>query len=670
MDEKTLRRVQLVQLEILKEFDRVCKKNDIPYILSSGTLLGAVRHKGFIPWDDDLDVDMTRDNYEKFLKCTGDFDAGYSVQSWHTDSQFALPFAKIRKNQTVFREANSAGLDNCGIYIDVFPWDKTNGSRSEKKRFRKLILSYLIMLHNEPAYVIPNQTKKLRLMLSVLSVPFRGEKGRKRLIAKYEKCATKYNALTQGYKYFENTAATRIGDWQLEPSVFENTAMLPFEDGFFPCPKEYDKYLSMSYGDYMTPPPEGQRENRHDIVEIVFDTGESKERDLLWHDIVKLVRAALTEQTQCLSDGFMLSNVLPIAKKHQCEGIFFYGATVCGIPETDPALQKLKERTFQYYAINEGQQYELQKLFAAFDAAHIDYLPVKGTTIKRLYPHPDMRVMSDADILLRPNQYPAAKEVAESLGYVFQYESDHELVFDKSILRVEFHKSLIPSYHQELSEYFADGWNLTERVSEDGYRYQFDPEDTYLYMFTHFVKHFKDGGIGLRHFADLWLLEKNHPDMDWDRIRQVLAEMRISEFYENIQQTLNVWFCGADENEQTRMITDFLISSGAYGNSVQRKIGTAAANAKGSQSAKQIYRKNLLRLIFPKREQLAPAYPVLKKQGWLLPFVWIIRGVKAVFVKKSVPMQKQRLKSISAKEIDKYISSMEAVGLPKNENKK
>lgn len=670
MNKQTLRKVQLVQLEILKEFDRVCKKNHISYILSSGTLLGAVRHKGFIPWDDDLDVDMTRENYEKFLKCIGDFNAGYSVQNWHTDPQFALPFTKIRKNQTIFREANSAGLDNCGIYIDVFPWDKTNGSDSEKHRFNKLILSYLILLHNEPAYFISGQTKKLRLLLSVLSVPFRGEKGRKRLIARYEKCATKYEALSEGYRYFENTAATHIGDWQLEPSIFAEIEPLPFEDGFFPCPKAYDKYLTMAYGDYMTPLPEGQRENRHSIVEVVFDTNEKSNAVVQQHGIIQLVRAALTGQAQHLPDDFSLVDVQPIAKKHQCENILYYGALVCGIPETAPAMHKLQERTLQYYAINESQQYELQKIYETFDAAKIDYLPLKGAILKPKYPYADMRVMSDADILLRPEQYAAAGKILESLGYVFLYESNHELVYGKDLIRVELHKCLIPTYHQELSAYFTSSWDLAERVSNDSCCYRFSPEDTYLHLFAHFVKHFRDGGIGLRHFADLWIWGKAFPDMNWDKINQVLVEMRLGEFHKNIRRTLDVWFSDVAENEQTQLITDYIFSSGSYGSRTRRRIGMAAVNAVGSKNAKQIYRRSLFGLIFPKRKQLIKDYPVLENHGWLLPLVWIVRSVKAVFVKRSISVQKKRLKEISTKEINQFLTSMEAVGLPKIEKNK
>ena len=95
--------VQRVQLEILLEVDRICMKNEIPYQLFAGTLLGSIRHKGFIPWDDDIDVCMLRNDYERFLECCqSDLSDGFFLQYWRTDRKSILQFAKVRKNNTIF----------------------------------------------------------------------------------------------------------------------------------------------------------------------------------------------------------------------------------------------------------------------------------------------------------------------------------------------------------------------------------------------------------------------------------------------------------------------------------------------------------------------------------------------------------------------------------------
>ena len=127
----SIKEVQAVELEILIEFDRICKKNSIPYQLFAGTLLGAIRHKGFIPWDDDIDVCLLRKDYERFLHVSkNDLNDSYYLQTCFSDPASIVQFAKIRKKGTVFR--NLSDLDNTyetGIYIDVFPLDNVYPER-------------------------------------------------------------------------------------------------------------------------------------------------------------------------------------------------------------------------------------------------------------------------------------------------------------------------------------------------------------------------------------------------------------------------------------------------------------------------------------------------------------------------------------------------------------
>lgn len=120
-----LKEVQHAVLGIMKDIDKVCTENHIKYWLYAGTLIGAVRHNGFIPWDDDLDVAMLREDYERFLKvapkCLGN---RYFIQTWESDPGFALPLAKVRKNDTIYLESGSQ-YSNChhGLFVDIFVYD-------------------------------------------------------------------------------------------------------------------------------------------------------------------------------------------------------------------------------------------------------------------------------------------------------------------------------------------------------------------------------------------------------------------------------------------------------------------------------------------------------------------------------------------------------------------
>ena len=124
-DDKTLKKLHKVEIEILDEIVRICKKHNIKYSLFAGTMLGAVRHAGFIPWDDDIDVGMLRSDYEKFIKIAHEeLDSKFSLDCFEYNKKYHLGFAKIKKNGTIFDEEASHHMDNHkGIFVDVFPVD-------------------------------------------------------------------------------------------------------------------------------------------------------------------------------------------------------------------------------------------------------------------------------------------------------------------------------------------------------------------------------------------------------------------------------------------------------------------------------------------------------------------------------------------------------------------
>lgn len=123
---KDVAEAQKIMLEILVEVHRVCVKNNITYWLQAGTLLGAIRHKGFIPWDDDCDIAMPRKDYEKFLQIASkELKEDMFLQTKNTDKDYPLPWAKVRKNNTILIEKGESGKENYhhGVFIDIFPFD-------------------------------------------------------------------------------------------------------------------------------------------------------------------------------------------------------------------------------------------------------------------------------------------------------------------------------------------------------------------------------------------------------------------------------------------------------------------------------------------------------------------------------------------------------------------
>lgn len=274
MDSKTLRKVQLAQLEIAKEIKRVCDENDIKYFMCGGTLIGAVRHNGFIPWDDDMDFAMLRSEYDRFQNIVKEkLDKQYFFQTLETDSNYGMAFGKLRKLGTVYIEnASQKSAAHNELYVDIFPFDNLPGLKATRKKQKKLVMFYrklmLCYAKVKPWLRYPFGYNRFirwcgylpfRILASVLP--------RNNAIKKYNhimKIANNdnscQNVYSQGILTYENS--------QFKKSVFENLIELPFEDTTFKAPKDYDSYLRFLYGDYMVPPPENQRENRHQIIEV------------------------------------------------------------------------------------------------------------------------------------------------------------------------------------------------------------------------------------------------------------------------------------------------------------------------------------------------------------------------------------------------------------------
>ncbi|MFT4186382.1 MAG: LicD family protein [Micrococcaceae bacterium] len=267
-------KIQSEEYRILVKFDQICRKNSLNYTLGYGTLLGAVRHKGFIPWDDDIDIWMTRDEFNKFEKIIQQELNGSDLiyQNHELEPYYMSATRKIRSSRLELSEPNLAHIPmSQGVFIDIFPLDQMAKDRKQRdKQLKTIAMVNTLMLFLYTAGVDPTMNKLKATVFNVL------EKLKKKTY-KFNKFFTKLYELREktiiGYNDAENDTGkyTLLSGYLFKPhkienltwpkEYFENLTELQFEDKKFMAPKQYDEILTTLYGDYMTLPPESERKS-------------------------------------------------------------------------------------------------------------------------------------------------------------------------------------------------------------------------------------------------------------------------------------------------------------------------------------------------------------------------------------------------------------------------
>ena len=266
-----LKALQNKELLILKEVKRICDKHNIEFFLNFGTLLGAVRHKGFIPWDDDIDLGMTYPNLVKFRDvCKNELGPDFFLQNGYTEPQAGLTFDRVRMNNTTLIAKNMANRDiHHGIAIDIYPlYNVPNGGFQRRLQLCTAALYLLCLVGGKPA----NGSKLLQYISSVFLFFIRG-KIRSWLKGKCHIFMAKFENQECNNKVFLccNLKACK----RIYPSyLFNRYEKLPFEDDVYPVPYAYDLLLKSWYGDYMKLPPESEQGVKLDNL-IKVDTENS-----------------------------------------------------------------------------------------------------------------------------------------------------------------------------------------------------------------------------------------------------------------------------------------------------------------------------------------------------------------------------------------------------------
>ena len=259
------KKIWAVHLDLYRAFSELCEEHDIHFQVAFGTLIGAVRHKGFIPWDDDFDVWMDRENYEKLQALdTRDVMAPYFLQTPLSDRKYFTGIVRFRNSLTTGAIKGLIGADyNNGIYIDVYVMDGLSDSLM-KCKFQWLCKMAVIKLIQLKRQKRP-RSSSLKDVLFFCLKPVSLLLNYSCLVGMYDRIIGMWNGSSTKLSYIVYGDA-RGKSYSIPKEDIKNTIMLPFEDTFVPAPSNYDSILKGIYGDYMKFPPREKRGTWHEGV--------------------------------------------------------------------------------------------------------------------------------------------------------------------------------------------------------------------------------------------------------------------------------------------------------------------------------------------------------------------------------------------------------------------
>lgn len=331
--------------------------------------------------------------------------------------------------------------------------------------------------------------------------------------------------------------------------------------------------------------------------------------------------ATVTEEIAAACTPENLQVVYALAIRHDLAHLVGQAISKLQLPESQIVTQ-CKQSAMQAFGRYMQLNFEYERTCQALEQAQIPFIPLKGSVIRNDYPEPWMRTSCDMDILVKEEQLETAvAALTENLGYVFADRTDHDVLLKANGVYLELHYDTIQQRYETGNnrEVLSQMWEDATPVKPGSYHYVLSDAMFYFYHIAHMVKHFKNGGCGVRAFLDLWILDRKQHDTV---ARQALLEEgELLKFAQGARELAEYWFSGHMPSEMTRAVSDYILRAGVYGDKENRAaVGQAKMGGK--------LRYLLLRRVFMPYDYLKAEYPVLKKHKWLTPLYQVVRWMR------------------------------------------
>lgn len=369
--------------------------------------------------------------------------------------------------------------------------------------------------------------------------------------------------------------------------------------------------------------------------------------------LAELVRAQLEDRKPLpLPDGLTVEQLIKTANIHHMDYLLL-GALVKVEGLTEEEREQARSPVKRSILRTLAQIMELRQLEKRFEEEHIKNQPMKGARLKFLYPSPEMREMSDIDILIDAESMDRAKKLLFEMGYCLKQSVKHHDIFQKPpYLVVEAHRSMYDKTVDNYQHKYFAGFDRSAPREGMQYTYDFSPEDFYVYMMAHMAKHFYTMGCGIRNLVDIYVyLDKYGESMNRRYVEQELKNCGILEFTYHMEKLTAIWLKGEKGNPFYDDLFHYMLNSGIYGrdeNGIWNKF------SEEKMKDREVTPRELKKwYYFPPVSYMSEYYPWLEKHPHLLPAAWGIRAFRGVFMRKGVH-KREMLQDIGQEQINIY----------------
>ena len=336
-----------------------------------------------------------------------------------------------------------------------------------------------------------------------------------------------------------------------------------------------------------------------------------------------------------------INYLIKLCKNHSILPLLYVSLKKYNIELTEEQ-EKVLSKAYKTAVYTEAvQESEKSMILAALSNNNIKCMPLKGSVLKYLYPSPELRTMSDLDILFDNDKTKQVKKIMLNLGYKCEKIGGKDDEYHKPpFMNVEMHRIMVDEGHEQIADYYSNIWDVVKPI-QDGFNiYEMSLEDFYIHMVAHVARHYAVGGIGIRFVFDEWIyLSCYGESLNFDYVNSEFEKINLLKFAENFKNMTIKWFKGLETSTLEEDMSKYIFESGTHGSIVHEQSVKVLLGKKGVNNFKGNKFLYLFRLIFPTFKYMKARNNILKKWPILLPYFYIERICVAVFKKKKLAVQ-------------------------------